>query len=335
VIYFLRHIRFSILVLIGFHLLVVMAGFISTADPEQQNRSFDKDQRFHLRPFFIPALPTTNAASSRNRDDNNTVTPLRFFVSGSQYKILGVFDCNVHLFGVAEPSQIFLLGTDSYGRDEFSRLLYGGRISLLSGLIATLISLCLGMLIGGMAGFYGGWVDSLFMRAADSFLTVPWLYLLLGVRALLPLRLNPNWVFLLLVAVLGSVGWARPARLIRGVVLSAKETDFVLAARGFGASDFYILRRHILPFAADVIFTQACLLVPQYILAEVALSFFGLGVNEPVPSWGNMLSQIQRYSIFTSCWWLFAPAVTLILVSLAYQHAFKNSADSAQLKQIY
>jgi peptide/nickel transport system permease protein len=141
---------------------------------------------------------------------------------------------------------------------------------------------------------------------------------LLSVRAMLPLRIDPSQVFLFLMLLLGIIGWARPARLVRGVVLSAKERDYVMAAKGFGASDLYLLRKHILPFALTVAVTQAALYIPQYILAEVTLSFFGLGVSEPEPSWGNMLAGLQQYFVLQSCWWMFAPAVALFFVFLTY-----------------
>jgi peptide/nickel transport system permease protein len=166
------------------------------------------------------------------------------------------------------------------------------------------------------------------MRVAEVFVAVPWLYLLLAVRAVLPLHLDPAQVFFLLIAITGIIGWARPARLIRGVVLSVKEREYVLAARGFGASDLYLLRRHILPQVSGVALTQTVLLIPQYILAEVTLSFFGLGVSEPAPSWGNMLASLQQYFVLESCWWMFAPAVALIAVLLAYHRLLSFYASN-------
>jgi peptide/nickel transport system permease protein len=311
----------------------MMAGFFAPYTYDAQNRAsafappvhihfFDRQHRFHLRPF-VYRLVLEPGTLNTYEEDRTANFPIRFFVRGERYRMLGLATAR-HLFGVDEPARVFLAGTDAYGRDEFSRLLYGGRLSLFAGLLATVISVSLGTGLGGFAGYYGKWLDEVVMRAAEVFMTVPWLYLLLAVRAFLPLHIAAGQVFLLLITVLGVVGWARPARLIRGVVLSAKNRDFVLAAKGFGASDTYILRRHILPYISGVAATQALLYIPQYILAEVTLSFFGLGVSEPDPSWGNMLAGLQQPFVLETCWWLFAPALLLIAVLLAYYRIFSR-----------
>jgi peptide/nickel transport system permease protein len=223
----------------------------------------------------------------------------------------------LHLFGV-EGERICLLGSDSYGRDQLSRFLYGGQVSLFAGLLGAGITLILGLCVGAVAGYFGGWRDDLLMRLAELFLALPWLYLLFALRAFLPLAVSPLQAFFLIIAVLGAVGWARPARLVRGVVLSAKERDFVRAARGFGATSGYLLRRHILPEASSVLLTQAGILVPQFVLAEMTLSFLGLGVPEPVPSWGNLLSSLQQYSVLVSYWWMYFPALMMVPFFLVY-----------------
>ena len=197
-------------------------------------------------------------------------------------------------------------------------MLHGGQISVAAGLLATMCALLVGLTLGTLAGFLGGVVDRVLMRTADIFMALPWIYLLFAVRAALPLRIDTRATFLMLVAVLGIVGWARPARMIRGIVLSARERTYVRAAEGFGAGAPYLLWRHILPHTYGLVLTQASVLIPQYLLAEVALSFLGLGIGEPTASWGGMLGTLQQYHVLTSYWWMLAPAVALGAVTLGY-----------------
>lgn len=314
--------------LAAFHAGVLFAEFFAPYDFASQNRVLafapptrvhiiDVHGKAHLRPFVYRSIALTGTGI-HYIEDRSVAYPVRFFVSGTAYGVFGIFVSQRHLFGTDEPARIFVMGSDAYGRDQFSRLLYGGRISLFAGLLATAISVSIGLFIGSMAGYYGGWLDELLMRAAEVFLALPWLYLLFAVRAFLPLHVAPMDAFLLLIAVIGVVGWARPARLVRGVTLSARKREYVLAAKGFGASDLYILRRHILPQVFGLALTQAAILLPRYILAEVALSFVGLGVTEPAPSWGNMLASLQHYYVLEAYWWMFLPALALIPVFLAY-----------------
>ncbi len=317
------------LLLLGFiHLMVLSAGFLAPYDYASQNRTLpfapptrihfvDTHGEWHFRPFVYGLVDQPGNFGSYS-EDLDQVFPVRFFVHGDEYKLIGNVTSHLHLLGVSEPGRIFLIGADGYGRDQFSRLLFGGRISLFSGLLAASLCLVVGSGFGVVAGFYGKWIDEMIMRLAELFLALPWLYLLFAVRAFLPLHITPTAAFLLLVMVIGLVGWARPARLVRGIVLSAKERNYVLAGRNFGASDLYLLRRHILPQTAGVLLTQAALLIPQYILAEVTLSFLGLGVGEPEPSWGNMLASLQQYHVLVSYWWMFIPGVALIPVFLSY-----------------
>jgi peptide/nickel transport system permease protein len=227
----------------------------------------------------------------------------------------------VHLFGVERPARIFVLGTDAFGRDVFSRLVYGSQISLLSSFAAALLSVVLGLILGGISGYYARGIDSIIMRLSDVFLAMPWLYLLLALRAALPLRMDSRQTYLLLAVLMGLLGWARPARLARGVVLSTKQPEYLLVARSFGASDLYLFRRHIMPSLWGIALTQLSIYIPQYILAEVTLSFLGLGVTEPAASWGNMLGDLQLL-VSDPHWWLFAPAFALFMVLLAYHRLF-------------
>jgi peptide/nickel transport system permease protein len=317
--------------------IVIAAGFFAPYDYETQNRLLalapptrihfvDRNARFHLRPF-VYRWRSRPGSFNEYQEDRTVAVPIHFFVSGQPYTIVGHLSSRMHLFGAGPEANVFLLGTDEYGRDLFSRMLYGGRISLFAGLLAAGISVMLGVALGGLAGYYGSWIDNVMMRTAELSMAVPWLYLLLAIRAFLPLHLDPVSVFLLLIAVSGAIGWARPARLVRGVALSGRDREYVLAARGFGASDGYILRTHVLPQAYSVAMTQAGLYIPQYITAEVVLSFFGLGVSEPVPSWGNMLAELQSLFILESCWWMYCPAAMLVIVLLIFEWFFRAEAN--------
>jgi peptide/nickel transport system permease protein len=339
-----RKIAAAIFFLLALHLAILLAGFVAPCLPTAQNRDFtyspptrihfvDAGGHLHLRPFVYQSVTRPDSlheyTETRERE-----YPVHFFVRGSEYKVAGWLPSHTHLFGVDAPAQIFLAGTDNYGRDQFSRILFGGQISLAAGLLATAISLFFGLCVGCVSGFYGGWIDESAMRLAELFLVLPWLYVLLAVRAFLPLHISPGQTFLLLVAVIGTIGWARPARLVRGIVLSAKSRKYVTASRGFGASDAYILRRHVLPHAYGTLLTQAALLVPQYVVAEVTLSFFGLGLSEPMPSWGNLLANLQQYNVLVSYWWMFAPALALVLVSFGYlavANAFHQRLQSGSI----
>jgi len=310
--------------LVVLHLSLLFAGFIAPYDPAAQNRElpyapptrvhFRDSAGWHLRPFVY----RLSAGPEGYVEDKSQPLAVYLFTRGSTYRLLSVFKTNRHLFGVDERGSIAIMGTDGFGRDEFSRVLSGGQISVAAGIAAALIALMAGTIFGVVAGYYGQLTDELLMGATELFLSLPWLYFLLGVRAFLPLHVSPARTFLLLTCVIGLIGWARPARLVRGIVLSARSRNYVLAAKGFGGSDFYLMRRHILPEVLGVVLTQAALLVPRYIAAEVTLSFFGLGVNEPVASWGNMLSTLQQYSVLVSYTWLLAPAAALVITSVIY-----------------
>ncbi len=311
--------------LVAIHIVVLLAGFFSPYDFAEQDRdaSYAPPVRIHWlsrdgRMLWHPFVYRLNQQAGEFEEDTRTPYPVQLLPQGSAYTIAGLFSWNRHLFGVNAPAHLWLMGTDGYGRDLFSRVLYGGQISLFAGLLATLLTLILGVSMGALAGFYGSWLDAAVMRCVDIFMALPWLYLLLALRAFLPLQIGPAEAFLVLVAVIGVVGWGRPARLIRGVVLSARERSYILAARSFGASDLYLLRRHVLPETRDLVLTQAALLIPQYVLAEVTLSFLGLGVGEPVPSWGSMLTALQQYHVLVSKWWMFFPGLVLIPVFLSY-----------------
>ena len=210
------------------------------------------------------------------------------------------------------PGMKHLLGTDNYGRDLLSRFLAGGSWSILVGLLATAVVLALGLCIGGFAGFKGGWIDVVLMRIGDLFLSLPWLYALIGLRALMPLTMKPRAAVVTLLLVIALVSWARPARLIRGTVLSQITRGYVDAARGFGVPEWRVFRDHVMPATYSVLGAQALVLFPRFVLAEVTLSFLGLGVGAPEPSWGELILGLKEPYLLTEQWWRMLPIALMV-----------------------
>ena len=243
---------------------------------------------------------------------------LRFLPSGDRYKLLGLIACQRHFFGVESPGKIFLWGADSRGRDLFSRVLYGARISLSIGIIGVIISFSIGLLIGGIAGYYGGWVDNVLMRVCEMFMMVPGFYLLLALRAAVPENFNSLQVYFSIVIILSFIGWAGLARIIRGMCLSLREREYVLAAKAMGFSDLSIIVRHILPHTLSYSIFAVMLSIPGYILAESTLSLIGLGIQDPIPSWGNLLSEAIGIVQVHFAPWILIPGFFIFLTIMCF-----------------
>jgi peptide/nickel transport system permease protein len=225
------------------------------------------------------------------------------------------------------PSQYNWLGADEYGRDVLSRFLAGGSWSILTGVAATALVLILGWSVGGVAGFKGGWLDQVFMRIGEVMLSLPWLYVLIGLRAVLPLDMKPRAVVATMLAIIALVSWARPARLVRGLVLTLSQKGYVEAARGFGVPEWKIFLRHILPGTLGVLGAQALVLFPRFVLAEVTLSFLGLGVGEPEPSWGALILSVKQAYLLREQWWRLLPVLLMLPLFVSCAVAARSFAD--------
>lgn len=244
--------------------------------------------------------------------------PIKFLVKGDEYRWLGIFSCQYHLFGVDHPGRIYLLGADARGRDLFSRLLYGARISLSIGLLGVLISFTIGLMVGGIAGYYGGAIDNVLMRLCEMVMMVPGFYLLLALRTAVPDDFNSLQVYFAIIIILSFIGWAGLARIIRGMCLSLREREYVLAAKGLGVSDIQIILRHILPHTLSYSIFAVMLSIPGYILSESGLSLIGLGIEDPYASWGNMLSDAMSIVRIKHAPWVLWPAFFIFLTVVCF-----------------
>lgn len=309
----------SVVTLLCLYVAALAAPLAAPYAPDTQHRdaSFAPPTRIHA---FAPGR-WTPAWPFVLEDGAPRPTPIRFLVSTTSEGLNGATTRRTRLVGVEAPARLFLLGTDRYGRDRLSRLLAGARLSLFGGVLAASLAAGFGLVLGGFAGARGGLADRAIMRAADLFLAVPWLYLLVALRAALPLTLAPTRTLLILAGVIGVAGWARPATLVRSVVLGGRTRPYVEAARSLGASEWFVLRRHILPQALIVVVTQVAILAPQFTLAEITLSFFGLGVSEPLASWGTLLAEVARDHLLQPTWYAVTPLVAVIAVFILYQRA--------------
>ncbi len=227
-------------------------------------------------------------------------------------------------FASTGPSARHWLGTDDYGRDLAARFLYGGRWSVLAGAAASLIALSLGWIAGGAAGYVGGITDRVVMTVSDWFLTIPWLYLLVAVRAIMPLDLPPRTAMFGIVVLIAIVNWARPARIARGLVLSLSTKGYVEAAEGFGVPGWRIFARHIFPGTTGALLAQALTLVPRFVLAEVTLSFLGLGAGEPYPSWGALILPLKQVYSLHEHWWVALPTVLMLPLFVSFALAGRD-----------
>ena len=340
--------RFGAIMLIFLYLSAIFADFLAPYPPTaaQVDGSLLPPTEIHwrdrdgnlTRPLVYPTIQGDTDLETGDRElivDYSNPSPVALLVKAAPYNLFQIqlplppdFEqvtifpgilLQRHLFGTLGEAKINILGTDQQGRDQFSRLLFGGRVSLFIGLVGIAISFPLGMLVGGISGYFGGWLDAFLMRVVEVLMTIPGIYLLIALASILPPGLTSPQKFLLIVLITSFISWSGLARVIRGQVLSLKEREFVQAARAMGAKPLYIIIRHVLPQTATYIIISATLAVPGFIVAESVLSLIGLGIQSKDPSWGNLLSVATNASILVlQPWLIWSPAILIVITVLAF-----------------
>ena len=283
---------------------------------------------------FVYGTALEDMSRNRYAEDRSRTYALHFFTTGAPYRLFGVVPTRLHLLGVDPPGHLYLFGSDKFGRDVFSRVLFGSRISLSIGLLGILITFAIGTLVGGLSGYVGKSFDLVVMRSTELIMSIPALYLILALRAAFPMNLPSSQSYLLIVLILAFIGWASLARVVRGMVLSIREYEYVNAARALGAGTFRILTRHILPNTLSFLIVAATISVPGYILGEVTLSFLGIGIQEPQASWGNMLTDAQTVRVLVAFPWMLVPGLFIFITVLAYNFLGDGLADALNPRKV-
>lgn len=315
--------RVSLGVLGFLYLGALLAGWLAPYgyDDESRSHSWAPPSRIHWihgRPSVHPVSFTFDESARRVYvEDTSRTIPVRLFVNGRLFGLdsLEAKDAD------GRTARLYLLGADARGRDLLSRLLYGSRVSLSIGVVGVAISTLIALVVGGLAGFFGGWVDRTLMRVCEVFMLIPSFYLLMLLRATLPLDWDSRVVYLSIVLILSFIGWAGLARVIRGLVQSLRSADYIVAARALGVRPLTILRRHALPQTFGFLAIQATLSIPGYVVAESGLSLLGLGIQDPQTSWGNLLQEAMSIAEIRLHPWSLIPGLALFLAVLSYNLA--------------
>jgi len=290
---------------------------------------FDEHGRL-CRPFVraIKLHMDVETQQLRYEEISGTNYPIRFFVRGSNYSFFGLWESNLHFFGVDQGAKVFLFGTDRMGRDLFTRCLYGSRISLSIGMLGVFLSMVLGLVLGGISGYIGGWMDGLIQRTIEIIRCFPPIPLWMGLAAAMP----PHWgamkVYFVMTIILSFIGWTDLARMVRGKLIALRDEDFVLAARFAGAGHTRVIFRHLLPSFTSHIIVTVTLAIPHMILGETALSFLGIGLRPPITSLGVLLKEAQNVTTIALYPWLLIPVAFVILTVLAFNFVGDGLRDA-------
>jgi peptide/nickel transport system permease protein len=341
---FLRHplALTGLIILCLLYAITIFSEFIAPYHFDNGNREisyvppsrihFVHQGRFLWRPFVYRYTYTFNRYYERVFvEDMSRPYYLSLFAAGDAVKLWGVIPIHHHLFGISDPSgacRAYILGGDPVGRDLFSRIVYGSRVSMTIGLLGVMITFVLGFLIGGISGYYGGRLDWALMRLAECFMLIPSFFLMLALRSAFPLNLSSTQIYMLIVVIMSFIGWAELARVIRGMALSISGRDFVKAARAIGAHDIRIITVHVLPQTLSYAIVSMTLSIPGYILGESALSLIGLGIQDPQASWGNLLSAAMNVSDIQYHPWILIPGVFIFLSVVAFNFVGDGLRDA-------
>ncbi|MFP4418530.1 MAG: ABC transporter permease [Chitinivibrionales bacterium] len=320
----------GLVVLIVLYVMCLFAEFVAPYHFDNESRShsysppsrirfFDEQGRFHLVPFIYKTKYSFDEYYRRTFvEQTDTRYSLQLLPRGDSYKLFGLIPWDRHLFGVEDGGRVFLMGADSRGRDVFSRIVYGSRVSLTVGFVGVLISFVIGIFVGGLAGYYGRWVDNVLMRVCEMVMLVPAFYLLLALSAALPPEMSSVNRYLFIVFILSFIGWAGLARVIRGMVKSLRQQEFVLAAQAIGQKDGPVIFKHIIPQTFSYLIVAVTLAIPAYILGESGLSLIGLGIQDPYASWGNMLSDAMNIADIRFHPWILIPGFFIFITVMAF-----------------
>ncbi|MCY3978065.1 MAG: ABC transporter permease [Chloroflexi bacterium] len=332
----------SALVIIFLYSLAVFAEFYSVNDyhkrhvkyakaPPHTVRFIDEEGNFHLNPFIYDMTQKLDMDTLKRiyTEDRSKRYPVRFFVRGEPYKLLGLIDSDVHLMGVDDPALFFPFGTDELGRDLFSRTMHAARISLSIGFLGMVTSFVLGCLIGGVSGYFGGSVDIVVQRVIEFLVSIPHIPLIMALSAAFPAEWSSTQVYFGITVVLASVSWPPLARAVRGKLLELREADFVMAARISNMGDMEIIVKHLLPSFASFLIVVLSLAVPGMILAETALSFLQIGIRPPAVSWGVLLQDAQNIRSLSQSPWLLIPGLFVIATVLSFNFLGDGLRDAA------